>query len=68
MPREKLRDLLGQPGCRRMPGYFDPQQLPTAVADDQKGKQVVKVHGWDDHHIDGGDCISVIAKKCLAGL
>jgi hypothetical protein len=51
-----------------MPDYFDPQQLPTAVADDQKGKQVVKVHGWDDHHIDGGDCISVIAKKCLAGL
>jgi hypothetical protein len=46
-----------------MPGDFDPKQLPTTVAEDQKGKQAVKAYRRDDHYIDGCYRISMIAKK-----
>lgn len=55
-----------------MPSHFDPKKLPPTMADDSNGKQAVKAHGRDDHHIDGGYCASVIAQEffqvCDGGL
>ena len=51
-PRERLGDLSGQPFGRRMPGHLNPQQLASAVPDDQKCKQPFKGHRRNDAQVD----------------
>src|SRR5262249_19697248 len=46
-----------------MPCHLEPQQLPTAMTQDQESKQSFKPHGWNHAHIDGSNRIGVVQKK-----
>jgi hypothetical protein len=39
-----------------MPGHLDPEQLPPAVTQDQKGEQAVKIQGRHDARVDSCEC------------
>ena len=67
-PGKRLGDLPGQPLSSRMPHHLEPQQLSPVMAHDQKRKQTIKGQRRNDAHIDCGDHLSVISKKCLPGL
>ena len=51
-----------------MPRHLEPQQLPPAMAQDQKRKQEVKGQRRHNAHIDGGNRLSVILQKRFPGL
>jgi hypothetical protein len=51
-----------------MPSHLEPQPLPTAVAENQKGEQALESERWNYTHIDGGDPRSVVVKEGLPGL
>jgi hypothetical protein len=44
-----------------MPGHLNPQQLPSAVANDHEGKQPLKAHRRNNAQVDRGDRMGVIA-------
>ncbi len=68
MPRESLGDLSRQPLGRWMPRHLEPQQVSPVVPENQEGKKKFKIHRWHNAHVDGGNCLIVIAEKCLSGL
>ncbi len=68
MPRESLGDLSRQPLGRWMPRHLEPQQVSPVVPENQEGKKKFKIHRWHNAHVDGGNCLTVIAEKCLPGL
>ena len=67
-PGKRLGDLPGQPLGGRIPRHLEPQQLSLAMAQDQKRKQEIKGQRRNDAHINCGDRLSVISKKCLPAL
>ena len=67
-PGKRLGDLPGQLIGGRMPRHFEPQQLSSAMAQDQKRKQETKGQHLNDAQIDCGDRLSMVAEKCLPGL
>ena len=59
-PGKRLGDLPGQPIGRRMPRHLEPQQLSSAVTQNQECKQALKGQRRHNAHIDGRDRLSVI--------
>src|SRR5450759_1121075 len=51
-----------------MPCHVEPQQLSPAVPHNQERKQEIKGHRRHNAHINSGNRLSVISKKCLPGL
>ena len=52
-PGKRLGDLSRQPLRRRVACHLEPQQLPPAVAQDQKREQSLKGQGWNPTQING---------------
>src|SRR5665811_1289760 len=51
-----------------MPCHLEPQQLSPAVAQNQERKQAIKGQRRYNAHIDSGDRLRVVSKKCLPAL
>src|SRR5262245_6667414 len=63
MPRKGLGDLSGQPLGRRVACHLEPQQLPPAVAQDQKREPSLKAQGRDHKEINGCDRMRVVPEN-----
>ena len=60
---ERLAELLRDPGCRRMGGDTEVQQLAPSVMDDEEDVEHAERGGRDREAVDRGDDLAVVGEK-----
>jgi hypothetical protein len=67
-PGKRLGDLSGQPLGRRVSCHLEPQQLPPAVAQNQKREQSLEGQGRNHKQINGRNRLRVVPEERLPAL